>query len=96
MVIADDEVDATSSCISHFIYRFDSAVERDDELAPRRMRIIDALKGDSISFGIAIGNIEINGISELTQKRKDEGNGCSAIYVVIAIDEDSLFTGNGF
>ena len=94
MVITDDEVDTASSCVCHFIHRLDTAVERDNKLAARRLRIVDSLKGDTVSLAIAVGDIEVNGIGKLSEKRENERDGRGTIYIVIAIDEYALFTGN--
>lgn len=60
MVVADDEIDATLVGVFDALDGLDAAIECDDQLETVFGSIVDALEGDSITFFVAVGNVELD------------------------------------
>ena len=90
MVVADDEIYAERGSVLHLIHGFDAAVKGDDECTTFRFRGVNAFGGNTVAFGIAIGDVIDEIIGLRAEERIHEGNGSSAIYIVIAVHHDSL------
>ena len=91
MVIADNEIDTLTFSISYLLYSLNTTVEHDNKSYASLRSKIDTFLRDTITLFIAIGDVEIDVGVVLQQKLVDQGNGCTAIHIVVAIHEDALF-----
>ena len=89
-MITDDEFHAALPGIIHFLHRFDTAIEGYDQAETIFSSKINALDGDPISFAVAIGYIKIDFFMQLFQEGIYQGDSCSAIDIIIAVNHDLL------
>ena len=58
VMVADDEIHALSLRIGYLLRGFDAAVEGDDERHALAGGVIDSLDGDTVPFGVAVGDVK--------------------------------------
>ena len=95
MMVADDEVDALLFGIGYLVDGFDATVEDDNELHALLLGIVYTFLAYAIAFVIAVGDIVFDVGIKLQQKLIDQRYGCTPIYVVIAIHENTLLAAHG-
>lgn len=60
MVITNDKIDVVFFCERYFFNGFYAAIQCNDQADTMFDRILNAFKGNAVSFRIAVGNIVIN------------------------------------
>ena len=90
MMVANDEIDTNAIGILHFFYGFDAAVQCNDKRASFFFCGINSFGGNTVSFGISIGNIIDQIIGLRTKKGIHKCYGGSAIHIVVSINHDSF------
>src|SRR4030042_3762213 len=85
MMVTDNEIDISFFCIGNLFYSFNSAIKRNNQGYTVMVGIINGLKGNTISFGIAVGNIKIKFRVIFFQERIDHSNRSSSVNIIITV-----------
>ena len=95
-MVADDEIHALRLCIDYLFRGFDTAVQGDDKTYALAGCQVDALDRDTVTFGIAVGDVEHQVfMPDLAQELVHQCNGRTAVHVVVAVNHDLLIVTNG-
>ena len=88
MVVADNKINPYTPGILHLIHRFDTAVEGDDERATFLFGGVDTLGGDTVSFGVPVGDV----IDDIIRLGLEEGvhqrHGRCSVHIIVAVHHD--------
>ena len=95
MVVADDEVDMLLIGVRDLIYGFYTAVERDDQGTSFLLGGVDTFGGDTITFGVAVGNIIDEVIRLCAKEGVHQRHGRGTIDIIVTIDHNALVGING-
>ena len=96
VMVADDEIHALRLCIDYLFRGFDTAVQGDDKTYALAGCQVDALDRDTVTFGIAVGDVEHQVfMPDLAQELVHQCNGRTAVHVVVAVNHDLLIVTNG-
>src|SRR5690606_20686996 len=87
VMVADNEIDASLAGIVHFVQRLDAAIQCDNQRKPIFRSVVNPLSGNTISFGISIGQIKLQARVELPEKTIDNGYSGRSIHIIITINK---------
>ena len=91
MMVADDKVDSLFFRIRDFLYCFYAAVEYDNQSYAGFRGVVDSLFRNAIPFVVAVGYVIVNVRIELLNELVDQCYGSSTVYVIISINQNTLF-----
>ena len=95
MMVTDDEVDAFALGVGYLFHRLDTAVEHNHQPDTGAGCIIHPLGSYAISLIVAIRDVIVDVRIELLNKLIDQGYSRGAIYVVVAVNQDTFFSSHG-
>src|SRR5262245_30094363 len=84
MVVANNEINADTFCISDQLSRFDTAVQRDDKTKAILFCKIDRCFAYTITFAVAMRYIKTDQRMEFAEEFIHGGNSRRAIHIIIA------------
>ena len=90
MMVADDKINSLFQSITYFLYSLYAAIECNDELKIIVCSKINSLNGNSVTFVVTIGNVEVHIAVELLQKLVDQCNRSSSVNIIISVNENFL------
>ena len=101
VVVGDDDVNAVLVGEVDHVVRLDAAVEGNQQVDVVVAAVLDALFGDAVAFGVAVGDVEFDvfvGVraADFAEEGVEQGDGRGAVHVVVAIDHDSFVMDDGF
>ena len=70
-------------CLFHCL---DSTIHGNDQSNPLGVSLHNSLRGHSITFVVAVRNVEIHLVAETAYERMKQGHRRSPIHIVISID----------
>ena len=91
MMVADNKVYALFLCIGNLLDGFDAAIEDNDQFHLRFLCVIYSLLAHTIALLVAVGDLVVDVGIELLQELIDECHGCTAVHIIVAINENTLF-----
>ena len=91
MVVADDKVNAFFFGIGYLLYSFDAAIQYDNQSYTGFCGIVYPFGRYPVTFVVAVGDVIVNVRIELLNKLVDQCHCCSAVYIIITINQNTLF-----
>ena len=92
MMVTDNEIDATLTGIRNLVHSLDAAIEHDNQFHTRFRCIVHSLAGYAIALFVAVGDVIVYVGIVLLEKPVHQSNGRAAVNIIIAIDQNTLFT----
>ena len=90
VVVADDHIYTLAARILHLVNGLDAAVQGDYQAHTVLKGVVYALEGHSVTFVVAVGNVEIDLVREAAEKGIHQSHGSGAVDIIVAIDEYRL------
>ena len=91
MVVADDKINTFLFGIRYFLHCFDAAIEYNNQSYTGFSGIVHSFFRNAIPFVIAVGYVIIQVRIELLDKLVDQCYGGSSVYIIISINQNTLF-----
>ncbi len=96
MVVGDDDIDIAADGLFNLRGRGDPAIDGDEQFALIGDCIFQGIEDHALFKCVAVGDVKEDIGSDKSQKFGEEGCGCDAVDIVVAIDEDVFFVFEGF
>jgi hypothetical protein len=88
VVVGDDDLYAERARVRDLLDRGDAAVDRDEQLGPRRRLALDARDRQAVAVLEAAGQLAHRGRAEALERPCQDRRGADAVNVVVAVDDD--------